>query len=147
MVPSAGRRLVRRKRFDDNGNMEKSKQTRRSDAPGALAHSDAVRVLAALAQETRLRVFRLLVQAGARGLTVGEIADRLEVPNATLSFHLKELANADLVETRQEGRFVRCTAGFGRMDALLGFLLANCCEGADCAPARTARRRAPARAC
>lgn len=92
----------------------------------------AVRALAALAQETRLAVFRLLVQAGAEGATVGRIADALKVPNATLSFHLKELVGAGLVTTRQQGRFVRCFADFDAMTTLVGFLTENCCGGRPC---------------
>ncbi len=104
----------------------------------------AVIALAALAQGTRLAVYRLLVRAGPAGLNVGEINEALDVAPATLSFHLKELAHAGLIESRQEGRFIRCSASFERMNELLGFLTENCCEtsGAACAtpvckPART----------
>jgi DNA-binding transcriptional ArsR family regulator len=95
---------------------------------------DAVRALAALAQATRLEIFRLLVQAGPGGLTVGRINESLETAPATLSFHLKELAHAGLIENRQEGRFIRCSASFERMNELLGFLTENCCQasGASC---------------
>ncbi len=95
--------------------------------------SDAVRALAALAQDTRLAVFRLLVQAGPPGLTVGRIGAELGVPSATLSFHLRELVAAGLVATRQHGRFVHCTANFESMRALVGFLELNCCGGEPCA--------------
>ena len=71
-----------------------------------LKTSDALKALAALAQDTRLAIYRLLVQSGKDGLSVGIIADKLDLPGATLSFHLKELANAALVEARQEGRFI-----------------------------------------
>ncbi len=94
-----------------------------------------VEQLAALAQETRLATWRLLVVAGPTGMTVGAIAEALDVPAATLSFHLKTLANAGLVSTRQEGRFIYCTADFTAMHALVGYLSENCCGGADCSPA------------
>jgi ArsR family transcriptional regulator, arsenate/arsenite/antimonite-responsive transcriptional repressor len=89
----------------------------------------AVSALAALAQETRLSVFRLLVQAGPTGVPAGEIGQRLSVPPATLSFHLKELSHADLVSSRQEGRFVYYAANFEHMAALMSFLTQNCCNG------------------
>ena len=95
----------------------------------------AVRALSALAQHTRLAAFRALVQAGPAGLSVGQIAEELGVPNATLSFHLKELVHAGLVTTRQQGRFVFCFANFDTMDALVGFLAQNCCGGEPCAVA------------
>jgi ArsR family transcriptional regulator len=89
----------------------------------------AVKALAALAQETRLSIFRLLVQAGEPGLPAGQIAKALAIPNATLSFHLKELANAGLVRPRQESRFIYYGANFEAMGALLAFLTENCCAG------------------
>ena len=89
----------------------------------------AVKALAALAQDTRLSVFRLLVQAGPEGLPAGEIGDRLEVPGGTLSFHLKELNNASLVTSRQEGRFIYYAVNFEHMAALMSFLTQNCCKG------------------
>jgi DNA-binding transcriptional ArsR family regulator len=89
----------------------------------------AVSALAALAQETRLSVFRLLVQAGPEGLPAGEIGQRLTVPPATLSFHLKELSHADLVSSRQEGRFIYYAANFEQMAVLMSFLTQNCCNG------------------
>ena len=106
--------------------------------------------LAALAQRSRLAVFRLLVQAGPNGLAAGAIAEKLELPPATLSFHLSHLARAGLVNQRQEGRFVIYSANFDGMNALVGYLTENCCSGAACAPATcapaTGRRRAPAKA-
>jgi len=80
-------------------------------------------------------MFRLLVEAGPGGLTVGGINARLDIAPATLSFHLKELAHAGLIESRQEGRYIHCSASFERMNALLGFLTENCCQGspASCA--------------
>ena len=96
--------------------------------------TDAVTALAALAQDTRLNVFRLLVQQGPSGLAAGEISGQLGIAPATLSFHLKELAHAGLVSSRQEGRFVFYAANFDAMNALLAFLTENCCM-ADCGPA------------
>lgn len=89
----------------------------------------AVIALAALAQETRLSVFRLLVEAGPEGVHVGAIGDKLSVPGSTLSFHLKELGHAGLVVARQQGRSITCTADFERMAALMSFLTQNCCRG------------------
>ncbi len=88
--------------------------------------------LAALAQDTRLRVFRILVQAGPEGLTAGRIAELAALSPSSLSFHLKELAHADLVESRQEGRFVIYTARFSTMNGLIGYLTDNCCGGNPC---------------
>jgi DNA-binding transcriptional ArsR family regulator len=97
---------------------------------------DAVRSLAALAQEVRLRVFRALVVAGPRGLTPGALAEQLEVAPNTLSFHLKELTHAALVTQERQGRNLVYRASFDAMNELLGFLTENCCEGAAClAPA------------
>lgn len=89
----------------------------------------AVTALAALAQETRLSIFRALVEAGAEGLAAGRIGEILDVPPATLSFHLKELAHAGLVSARQEGRFIYYAADFERMAALMSYLTRNCCRG------------------
>lgn len=93
---------------------------------------DAVRLLAALAQETRLSIYRLLVQQGPEGLAAGALAESLGVANATLSFHLKELAHAGLVTPRQEGRFIYYAANYASMNALLAYLTQNCCQGAGC---------------
>lgn len=94
---------------------------------------EAVQALAAIAQETRLAVFRALVVAGPEGLAAGRIATALEVAPATLSFHLKELDHAGLVSARQQGRYVIYSANFARMNALLAYLTENCCGGAVCA--------------
>lgn len=99
--------------------------------------NQVIRALAALAQESRLAIFRLLVQSGPSGLTVGKIAEHLNIAPATLSFHLKELTFASLLRSRQEGRFVFYMANFAVMNDLLGFLTANCCGGIPCAPAAT----------
>ena len=94
----------------------------------------ATAALAALAQETRLSVYRALVEAGPAGLAAGRIAEQLAVAPATLSFHLKELLHAGLVAARQDGRYVIYSANFEQMNALLAYLTANCCRGAadDC---------------
>ena len=110
--------------------------------------TDAVRALDALAQETRLSIFRALVRASSRktgegGLAAGAIGAELGVSPATLSFHLKELANADLVTSRREGRSIIYTANFDAMRGLLGFLLEDCCQGA-CNVAVVRRQRAKA---
>jgi len=94
---------------------------------------EVVAALAALAQDTRLAVYRLLVQQGPSGLAAGEIAGKLGVTPATLSFHLKELAHAGLVNPRQEGRFIFYAANFDAMNTLVAFLTENCCA-ADCGP-------------
>ncbi|SFM91691.1 DNA-binding transcriptional regulator, ArsR family [Nitrosomonas communis] len=92
----------------------------------------AIKALAALAHETRLTIFRTLVQAGASGLQAGQLAKKLSIPNATLSFHLKELAHAELVIARQESRFIYYSANFATMDSLLSYLTENCCTGTPC---------------
>ncbi len=98
--------------------------------------SNAVQALSALAQENRLAVFRLLIQAGPSGLVVGQIADTLAIPAATLSFHLKTLAQGGLVTSQQEGRFVRYIANFDAMHGLIDYLSENCCgtDASACAP-------------
>ena len=95
---------------------------------------DAISALAALAHETRLDVFRLLVRAGGTGLPAGAIATTLGVPAATLSFHLKELKNARVVGFRRDGRSLIYRADFGAMEALLAFLSENCCADSACGP-------------
>jgi ArsR family transcriptional regulator len=108
----------------------------------------AVDKLAALAQETRLRIFRLLVTTGPAGLNAGAIAEALALAPATLSFHIAQLARAGLVSSRQESRFIYYAASFTAMDDLIAFLTDNCCQGGDaCLPkaaavATMARRRA-----
>jgi ArsR family transcriptional regulator len=94
----------------------------------------AVTLLAALAQDTRLAIYRLLVQEGPEGLAVGQIGERLEVANATLSFHLKELTHAGLINRRQDGRFIYYSANYEQMNHLLGFMTENCCQGQACEP-------------
>jgi ArsR family transcriptional regulator len=95
-----------------------------------------LKALAALAQDTRLALFRLLVEQGPTGLTPGRIADVLDVPPATLSFHLKELANAGLIRARQESRFIHYSADFEAMNGLIAYLTENCCRAnGSCEPA------------
>lgn len=95
---------------------------------------EAVTALSALAQESRLGVYRLLVQAGPEGMAAGVIAERLGLPPPTLSFHLKELSNAGLAVSRQEGRYVIYSANFGHALKLVNFLTENCCGGRSCLP-------------
>lgn len=94
---------------------------------------EVIKALAALAQPHRLRVFRALVVAGPAGLTPGSLAEGLEIAPNTLSFHLKELSHAGLVSQTRDGRNLIYRAAFERMNALLAYLTANCCEGAACA--------------
>src|SRR3954468_13676764 len=92
----------------------------------------AIQSLAALAQATRLDIFRLLVQKGPDGLAATAIAEKLGIPNATLSFHVKGLTQAGLVNARQDGRFIYYAANYPVMNALVGFLTENCCAAEDC---------------
>ncbi|MEN9864508.1 MAG: hypothetical protein RL748_98 [Pseudomonadota bacterium] len=100
-----------------------------SPASKAFSEDQAVRALAALAQTTRLRMFRALVVAGPEGLNAGSLSSQLEIAPSALSFHLKELSHAGLIEARAEGRFQIYTACFSEMNALLAFLTENCCQG------------------
>ncbi|HET7729256.1 MAG TPA: metalloregulator ArsR/SmtB family transcription factor [Usitatibacter sp.] len=101
--------------------------------------SNAVRQLGALAHDTRLAIFRALVQAGADGLTAGTLADSLGAPASTLSFHLKELGASGLVTSRPDGRFIHYAANFAAMNELLAYLTDKCCQ----VPAAPARGCAP----
>jgi DNA-binding transcriptional ArsR family regulator len=94
----------------------------------------AVNSLAALAQETRLGIFRLLVRHSPKGLPAGTIAHRLRLPGPTLSFHLNVLAAADLVEASKNGRSISYSAKLDSINRLTGFLMENCCGGRGCAP-------------
>lgn len=95
----------------------------------------AIAALAALAQDSRLAVFRLLVQVGPAGMAASKIAEQLGVPASSLSFHLKELTHAGLIIPRQDGRFVIYSANFATMNCLVGFLTESCCAGNPCTPA------------
>jgi DNA-binding transcriptional ArsR family regulator len=126
--------------------------------------TNAIAALAALAQETRLAIYRLLVQAGPEGMPAGQIAERLELASATLSFHLNQLRHAGLVTFRRASRSLIYAAEYAAMNDLLAYLTANCCRGdeaacgiaasgnAACAPASSIqaqgepRHEAPARA-
>jgi DNA-binding transcriptional ArsR family regulator len=92
----------------------------------------AIKALSALAQGTRLDVYRLLVQRGTEGLPPSAIAEKLGLPNATLSFHLKELSQAGLVAARHDGRFIFYSAHYPTVNALVAYLTENCCGGQDC---------------
>jgi len=94
----------------------------------------ALAALAALAHDTRLDVFRLLVEAGPQGLPVGAIGDALGVPPATLNHHIAQLKTAGLVAVERDGRKLIHRADFARMDGLIGFLTENCCKGTPCVP-------------
>ena len=101
-----------------------------------------VDALGALAHDSRLGIFRLLVQAGPEGLPAGGIGDKLGLPPATLSFHLAHLARSGLATSRQQGRFVIYSADFRNMNRLVEFLTDNCCGGKSCLPSSRLRRRA-----
>ena len=102
---------------------------------------DVIAALAALAQESRLDIFRALVQAGGAGHTPSALSSLLQIPSATLSFHLKELKSAGVVACRREGRSLIYTPNFATMNDLLGFLTENCCEGVGgCADKAAANR-------
>jgi DNA-binding transcriptional ArsR family regulator len=134
-------------------------QTTLSATPYPIDAADtgtAVRALAALAQPTRLAIFRRLVEFAPDGLTAGTIASALDLAPATLSFHLKELAAAGLVSDQREGRHIRYRADLAAMNALIGYLTDNCCRGrgrlvdatacaSDCAPATCSPTPSPTR--
>ena len=107
-----------------------TRRTSRSTPP--LAKQDVISALSALAQETRLDVFRALVRAGEAGRPAGAVAEDLDIPAATLSFHLKELKNARLVSAERQGRNVVYRADYPTMTALLAYLTENCCAGEGC---------------
>lgn len=91
-----------------------------------------IRALSALAQEHRLAAFRLLVQAGEQGVAAGLLAEKLEVPPSSMSFHLAQLANAGLVTQRRESRSIIYSADYAAMNKLMGYLTENCCGGMCC---------------
>ena len=93
-----------------------------------------VLALAALAQESRLAIFRVLVQAGPAGLAAGKVSAATAIPPSSLSFHLKEMAHAKMLNSRQVGRFIIYAANYSTMNALLSFLTENCCGGNPCTP-------------
>jgi len=100
-----------------------------------------VAALGALAQQSRLEVFRLLVRRGPAGLAAGEISERVGVPPTTLSFHLAQLSRAGLVTSRRQGRSILYAADYGAMQDLMGFLTENCCQEGGCAQPPAPKRR------
>ncbi|MFD1613068.1 ArsR/SmtB family transcription factor [Sphingomonas tabacisoli] len=100
--------------------------------------AEAIAALGALAQEHRLALFRLLVQAGPDGMAAGRIAAELDVPNSSLSFHLAQLGKAGLIEQERQHRSIIYRANYAAMNALVAYLMENCCGGASCAPATLA---------
>jgi DNA-binding transcriptional ArsR family regulator len=94
-----------------------------------------IRALAALAQEHRLAVFRLLVQAGPDGMAAGALAEAIGVPGSSMSFHLAQLANAGLVTQQRQSRSIIYAADYAAMNALMGYMTENCCGGVPCTPA------------
>lgn len=109
--------------FDDNKNMETL---------------TAAELLAALGHESRLAIFRLLVEAGPEGMVVSAIGERLEMVPATLSFHLSHLTRVGLIDNKRESRFIRYFAAYTMMDELIAFLTSNCCQGNACLPKTSA---------
>jgi ArsR family transcriptional regulator len=109
--------------------------------------TEAVESLAALAQESRLAIFRMLVKRGPEGYTPTQLGEKLKVAPPTLSFHLKELQRAGLVAVRREGRFLYYRPNFAHMNLLIGFLTENCCVladkgcGPECAPSAVGNAR------
>src|SRR5437868_6166327 len=97
--------------------------------------TEVLAALAAIAQESRLAVFRLLVQVGPHGMAATKIAEQLDIAPSSLSFHLKELVHARLITSRSEGRFVIYSADAVVMNDLIGYLTENCCSGVPCGPA------------
>lgn len=94
----------------------------------------AVKSLAALAQEHRLAIFKLLIQAGPEGMAAGQVSEELGISSSSLSFHMKELTHAGLVTSRNEGRYVIYSALIKSMNELLAYLAENCCGGNPCSP-------------
>ena len=101
---------------------------------GNMETKHATRSLAALAHNSRLEIFRLLVQKGPEGMAASAIAEKVGLPNATLSFHIKGLTHAGLVSARQDGRFIYYAADYSAIDGLMGYLTENCCGGQSCTP-------------
>ncbi len=107
----------------------------------------AAEILAALGHESRLAIFRLLVEAGPDGVNASAIGEQLGIPSATLSFHLSHLSRVGLIKGERESRFIHYSAEYGTMDDLIAFLTNNCCQGKPCLPKlatcdTTAKRRA-----
>jgi DNA-binding transcriptional ArsR family regulator len=105
-----------------------------------MKNTDAIKAFLALGQETRLNIFRLVVQRGDIGLTPSQIIEKLGIPNATLSFHLKELLGADLLVVERQSRNLIYRPNANLVKELSGFLLENCCGGQSCAPESIVKR-------
>ena len=102
-----------------------------------MEENDIIKALAALSHTSRLRVFRALVVTGPSGLTPGQLCERLDIPAATMSFHLKELSNAGLVQPIRDGRNLIYSAQFNHMNGVIAYLTENCCEGKGCSTSNT----------
>jgi DNA-binding transcriptional ArsR family regulator len=100
-----------------------------------------VKALGALAQPTRLTIYRVLVERGPAGMAAGQVAEKLKVAPATMSFHFKTLSHAGLIESRQEGRFIYYAANFSVMNGMLAYLTENCCGGDQTACALPTRKK------
>ena len=108
--------------------------------------ASAVRSLSALAHDSRLSLFRLLVEAGPEGVSAGVLAGQLGLTPSGLSFHLKDLVHASLIAPRSDGRYVIYSANFAAMNGLVAYLTENCCHGGCCAPpARAPSAKSPAK--
>jgi DNA-binding transcriptional ArsR family regulator len=105
-----------------------------------MKNTDAVQAFLALGQESRLNIFRLIVQRGDEGLTPGQIIEKLGIPNATLSFHLKELAQADLLVVERQSRNLIYRPNARLVQDLSEFLLENCCDGQACVPVKVPKK-------
>ena len=105
-----------------------------------MKNTDAVQAFLALGQESRLNIFRLIVQRGNEGLTPGQIIEKLGIPNATLSFHLKELAQADLLVVERQSRNLIYRPNARLVQDLSEFLLENCCDGQACVPVKVPKK-------
>jgi DNA-binding transcriptional ArsR family regulator len=105
-----------------------------------MKNTDAIQAFLALGQESRLNVFRLIVQRGDQGLTPSQIIEKLGIPNATLSFHLKELVKADLLLVERQSRNLIYRPNAGLVQDLSGFLLENCCDGQSCTPVKALKK-------
>lgn len=110
-----------------------------------MQNKQAITILAALAQESRLAVYRLLIEHAPEGLAASAIAEKLGLPNATLSFHLKELSHAGLVSSRQSGRFIYYAPVIEAMNELIGYLTDHCCSQSDGTCSTTAAKCAPSK--
>ncbi len=102
---------------------------------------NAAELLAALGHESRLAIFRLLVEAGPEGVNAGAIGEQMGMPAATLSFHLAHLSRVGLIRGERESRFIRYSADYGAMDGLIAFLTHNCCQGKPCLPNAPKRKK------